>query len=188
MKIIILIISLFYFKVANSDPITYIIDPGHTYPSFTIDHFKLSKTIGFFEDTTGQVVIDWAKKEGNVSIVISTSSINTGHRKRDEHLRNPDFFDVENHPFIKFNSDKLIFNNGSLIKIIGKLEILGTTNNITLNVDNLNCIENHPIKKVKACGASISSLLNRSEYGMTKYIPAISDEVNLNIQVEILKE
>ena len=33
----------------------------------------------------------------------------------------------------------------------------------------------------------MSSLLNRSEYGMTKYIPAISDEVNLNIQVEILK-
>ena len=94
MRILLLIITLFYFKVANSDPITYIIDPGHTYPSFTIDHFKLSKTIGFFEDTTGKVTIDWAKKEGNVSIVINTSSINTGHRKRDEHLRNPDFFDV----------------------------------------------------------------------------------------------
>ena len=52
----------------------------------------------------------------------------------------------------------------------------------------MNCIDNHPIKKVKACGASMSSLLNRSEFGMTKYIPAISDEVNLNIQVEILKE
>jgi polyisoprenoid-binding protein YceI len=188
MKIIILIITLFYFKVANSDPISYIIDPGHTYPSFTIDHFKLSKTIGFFENTSGKVSIDWEKNTGNVSILIDTSSINTGHKKRDEHLRNPDFFDVENYPFIKFNSDKLIFNNGSLIKIIGKLEILGKSNNITLDVDNINCIDNHPIKKVNACGASMSGLLNRSKYGMNKYIPAISDEVILNIQVEVLKQ
>ena len=188
MKIIILIITLFYFKVANSDPISYIIDPGHTYPSFTIDHFKLSKTIGFFENTSGKVSIDWEKNTGNVSILIDTSSINTGHKKRDEHLRNPDFFDVENYPFIKFNSDKLIFNNGSLIKIIGKLEILGKSNNITLDVDNINCIDNHPIKKVNACGASMSGLLNRSKYGMDKYIPAISDEVILNIQVEVLKQ
>ena len=117
-------IFFLFFKVANSDPITYIIDPGHTYPSFTIDHFKLSKTIGFFEKTSEKVTIDWEKNTGIVSILINTSSINTGHKKRDEHLRNPDFFDVENHPFIKFNSDKLIFNEGNLIKIIGKLEIL----------------------------------------------------------------
>ena len=188
MRILLLIITLFYFKVANSDPITYIIDPGHTYPSFTIDHFKLSKTIGFFEKTSGKVTIDWEKNTGIVSILINTSSINTGHKKRDEHLRNPDFFDVENHPFIKFNSDKLIFNEGNLIKIIGKLEILGRTKDVTLDFDNVNCIDNHPIKKVKACGASMSGLLNRSEFGMNKYIPAISDEVNLNIQVEILKK
>ena len=138
MKIIILIISFFYFKVANSDPITYIIDPGHTYPSFTIDHFKLSKTIGFFEKTSGKVTIDWEKNTANVSILINTSSINTGHKKRDEHLRNPDFFDVENHPFIKFNSDKLIFNEGNLIKIFGNLEIVGRTKDVTVVFDNVN--------------------------------------------------
>jgi polyisoprenoid-binding protein YceI len=59
---------------ATAAPITYVIDPTHTYPSFEADHFGgQSIWRGKFNKTTGKVILDVAAKTGEVDVTVDTS-------------------------------------------------------------------------------------------------------------------
>src|ERR1700730_17765985 len=80
-------------------PVTYNVDPNHTYPSFDADHFcGLSKWGGKFEKRSGTIVIDKDKAAGTVDITVDASSIDFGHAKLNEHARSAEMFDVEKFP------------------------------------------------------------------------------------------
>lgn len=44
------------------------------------------------------------------------------------------------------------------------------------------------MNKIQACGTDISATLKRSDFGMTKYVPAVSDEVKISVPVEAFKD
>jgi len=80
---------------AVAAPVTYILDPHHTYPSFEADHMGgLSVWRGKFTDTTGKVVYDKEAKSGTIDITVDMNSIDFGMAKMDEHAKSPDIFDV----------------------------------------------------------------------------------------------
>jgi polyisoprenoid-binding protein YceI len=164
-------------------PVSYTVDPKHTYASFEVDHLGLSTTRGTFDRTSGSISLDPAAGTGHIEIVIDTASIDTGLAKRDEHLRAAAFFNVASYPTMTFVATTLRFDGERLTVAHGHLTMLGKTVPTTLEVTRINCGV-HPIRKKPACGADAIARIRRSDWGMKTYVPTIGDEVTIRIGVE----
>ena len=164
---------------------SYTIDPTHTYPNFTINHLGFSTLHGRFAKTSGTLSMDKAKGTGSVDIVIDAASIDTGFKKRDDHLRSPDFFNVVEFPEMTFKSTKVTFS-GKGATVVGDLTMKGVSKSVTLTVDSINCGV-HPFNKKDVCGFNASTQLKRSDFGIKYALPAVGDDVMLSIEVEAVK-
>ncbi len=171
---------------ARAEPVSYIVDPKHTYASFEINHLGFSTARGRFDRTTGNIVLDAAAGSGQIEIIIDTASIDTGLAKRDEHLRATEFFDVDRYPTMKFVAASLRFDGDRLVSADGQLTMLGKTRPVSLRVTHFGCGQ-HPIHDRPACGADAETTIRRSEWGMTTYVPTIGDEVTIRIGVEAFR-
>ncbi|MES2354856.1 MAG: YceI family protein [Pseudomonadota bacterium] len=164
---------------------TFNADPGHTYPSFEISHFGFSVMRGRFDKTTGTATLDRAAKKGSVDVTIDAASIDTAHAKRDEHLRGPEFFNVQKFPNLKFKSDDFKFDGDKLVAVNGQLTMLGVTKPVTLQVRLFHCGP-HPFAKKEACGVDAATTIKRSDFGMATMLPAIGDEIKIAIEMEAI--
>ncbi len=165
----------------------YTIDPSHTWPVFEVNHLGFSTQRGRFNKTSGKIALDAAAKKGSVDLVIATTSLDMGLDKWDEHLKSEDFFNAGQFPAMHFTSDKLVFDGDKVVAAEGSFTLLGVTKPMTLTVSNFRCAP-HPMNKKPTCGADITTTLKRSEFGMTKYVPAVSDEVRISVPVEAVKD
>ncbi|MGQ0587843.1 MAG: YceI family protein [Gammaproteobacteria bacterium] len=159
------------------------IDGSHTYPNFTVSHRGLSMTHGSFNDTSGTVVVDRGGGGSKVRIVVQTASIDTGHQKRDEHLRSADFLDVAKYPAMTYESTKVTFTGAETAKVEGNLSLHGVTRPLALDVTRFTCTQ-HPVKKTPICGFSARGALKRSDFGMSYGVPNIGDDIELRIEAE----
>jgi polyisoprenoid-binding protein YceI len=165
----------------------YTVDPTHTWPVFEVNHLGFSTQRGRFNKTGGKISLDIAAKKGSVEIVVDTTSLDMGFEKWDKHMKSEDFFNVEKFPTMSFKSDRLIFDGDKLIAAEGEFTLLGVTKPLRLIVSNFHCGLN-PMTKAPTCGAEITATIKRSEFGMTKYIPAVSDEVKISSPVEAMQD
>jgi polyisoprenoid-binding protein YceI len=166
---------------------TYTIDARHTFPSFEVSHLGYSTQRGRFNKTTGKIILDRQAKTGSMEIVIDANSIDTGLEKLEEVMRSDEFFDAAKYPTLTFKSKSVKFNGDAPAVVDGEFTMLGVTKPVTLTINSFKCGV-HPINKKELCGADASAVVKRSEYGMTKYVPGVSDDVKLQIQVEAFKE
>ena len=166
---------------------SYTVDPRHTWPVFEVNHLGFSTQRGRFDKTSGKIVLDRATKTGTVDITIDTASIDMGIEKWNEHMKSDEFFNVQKFPTMTFKSNKLVFDGDKLVAAEGDLTLLGVTKPVKLAVTSFHCGPN-PVAKKDACGADITTTIKRSEFGMTKLVPAVGDEVKINIPVEAFKE
>ena len=164
----------------------YAIDSAHTFPNFTINHLGFSTMHGRFNTTKGKLSIDMAKKTGSVEITIDAASVDTGFKKRDDHLRSADFFNVNEFPEITFKSTKVSFKGDDKASVDGEITIKGVSKPITLSVDHIKCGV-HPMNKKQVCGFNATTTLKRSDFGVKYGIPAIGDEVNITLEAEAVK-
>lgn len=163
---------------------TYTFDPSHTYPYFAINHLGFSTLYGRFNKTSGRLLVDRESKLASLELVIDAASIDTGHQKRDEHLRSPDFFNVGEFPFITFRSLSAKFEGDVATSVDGELTLHGVTKPVTVAIEFMRCAD-HPMDKAKyVCGFGASAQINRSDFGMKYGLPAIGDEVRLIFEVE----
>ncbi len=165
---------------------SYTIDPSHTYPNFKVDHLGFSTMHGRFGKTSGRISMDRTQGSGSVDIVIDTASIDTGHAKRDDHLRSPDFFNAMEFPQITFKSSTVKYV-GDGASVTGDLTIMGVTRSVTLDVPRINC-GTHPFNKKQVCGFNATTRFKRSDFGMSYGLPGIGDEISLDIEVEAFKD
>lgn len=172
---------------AHAAPESYTADPAHTYANFEVNHLGFSTARGMFTSTSGNIVLDRSARTGSIDITIDTTSLYTGHAKRDEHLKGEDFFNVARFPTMRFKSTKPRFHKGDLNGADGELTLLGKTLPITLTVTSFSCGQ-HPIAKKPVCGANAIATIKRSDWGMAAYVPAVGDEVHLEIQIEAFKD
>jgi len=179
--------SLGTFTTGTAYAASYTIDPTHTYPNFTVSHLGYSTMHGQFAKTKGTLEYDKASGEGSVDIVIDAASIYTGFKKRDDHLRSPDFFNVVEFPEITFKSTsaKLGSTGG---KVTGDLTIMGVTKSITLDVSKVKCGK-HPFnpKLTEVCGFDATASLMRSDFGLKYGVPAIGDKITIELEVEAVR-
>lgn len=165
---------------------TYSIDSRHTFPAFYISHMGFSMQSGRFNKTRGSVTLDPEAKTGSTNVVIETASIDMGLDEWDKHMRAPGFFDVEKFPEMTFVSDAFTFENGKPVAADGTLTLLGVSKPVRVNVSNFNCGLNILVRKT-VCGGNLVANFKRSDFGMTKYLPMVGDDVTVSIPIEAMK-
>ena len=181
----ILITATFALPATAAD--TYTVDPAHTFPNFEINHLGFSTMHGRFGATNGKVVLDTAAKSGSIDITIDATSIDTGHAKRDTHLKSEEFFNVGKFPTLSYKATKLKFSGDKLTGADGELTLLGVSKPVSLAVTFFNCGP-HPMNKKQMCGANATATIKRSDFGLSAYVPAVGDEVKISIEVEATKD
>jgi len=173
---------------AFATPVTYDIDPAHTYPSFEADHMGgLSVWRGKLDKSSGKVVLDKDKSTGTVDITIDTSSVDFGQEKLNEHAKSPDLFDVAKYPTATYKGTLAKFKNGVPTEIDGEFTLHGVTKPLTLTINQFLCKPN-PMTKKEVCGADASAIFNRKDFGMAfgeSY--GFKMDVKLAIQVEAIR-
>lgn len=174
---------------AAAAPVTYIVDPGHTYPSFEADHMGgLSVWRGKFNRSEGRIVLDKAAGAGSVDILIDAASIDFGHDVLNEHMQGADYFDTAKYPQAHYVGKLAGFTAGKPTRVDGELTLRGVTRPVTLTIGSFKCMP-HPMLKREACGADATATLQRDQFG----IDAGKDwgfdmAVQLRIQVEAVAE
>lgn len=170
---------------ANAAPVTYEIDPMHTYPSFEADHMGgLSVWRGKFDKTSGKVVLDKAARAGTVD----TASADFGLDKLNEKAKGDELFDVTKYPTATYRGRLAAFKDGAPTEVVGEFTLHGVTRPLTLKIASFKCMA-HPLYKTRElCGADAYATFNRADFGMgagKDY--GFKMEVNLRIQVEALQ-
>ena len=166
---------------------SYTINTKHSYARFSVSHFLLLTTPGYFDKISGKVTLDRVTKNGSVEVNIEASSINTDHAKRDEDLRSPNFFNVVQYPRISYQSSAVKFINDIPASVEGVLTLHGVSKQVTLAINTLKC-ETDPADKKERCSANASAQLKRSDFGMSYSFPLIGDEIKLVLEVEAYQD
>lgn len=170
---------------AIAAPVSYTIDPGHTQTIFSWNHFGFSNPTANFDKIEGTIVYDAADAtKSSVDVTIAIDSVNSHVAKFNEHLKSEDFFDAAKFPTATFKSTKVEKGSAqNAWKVSGDLTIHGVTKPVTLDA-KLNGVGDHPMKKVPAIGFDGSVNIKRSDFGLGKYVPNVSDEVSIRITTE----
>jgi polyisoprenoid-binding protein YceI len=115
-------------------PGRWTIDAAHSNVQFVARHMMISKVRGSFRDFSGTVVIGEDPTRSTLEVDIKAASIDTGDPNRDEHLRGPDFLDVERYPEIRYLSTS-VRPDGDKWAVTGMLTIKAVTREVTLAVE-----------------------------------------------------
>jgi polyisoprenoid-binding protein YceI len=175
-------------STAMAAPVTYNIDPKHTYPSFEADHMGgLSVWRGKFRSSSGTVTLDRAAHSGEVDITIDAASIDFGIESLNTHARSADMFDVAKYPTATYKGHLAKFVGDSPTAVDGELTLHGVTRPLQLTINSFLCKQN-PMSKKEVCGADASTTFSRADFGIN-YNEAVGfrQEVKLSIQVEAVK-
>lgn len=165
----------------------YEVDATHAYINFQYNHLGLSNPTLSFDDFTVDLDLDNADPtKSSFAVTIDPASIVTGSDIWKDHLTSGDWFDVATHPEITFQSTAVEAAGDGAYKVTGDLTVKDMTKPVTLNV-TINAAMNHPMSGKPVIGLDASGSVLRSEFGLGKFAPNVSDEVQLNISVEMLK-
>ena len=169
---------------AQAETTAYNIDPTHTQIHVRYLHAGFSNIAIRFNKVEGEFLFDAAKPvNSSLNIKVPINSLDTGVEKFDTHLWSADFFDVEKFPEATFKSTKVTAVAKGKLKLLGDLTIHGVTKSVSFNV-TINGVAPHPMKKLPSAGFDASTKIKRSDFGIGKYAPMVSDEVTLHITME----
>lgn len=172
---------------ALAAPVTYNLEPNHTYPRFSYNHLGFSTQVSRFNKTTGSVTLDAEARTGSVDVTIDMKSVDTGSAAFDEHIQKPGLFDTASYPFATYKSTAVKFEGDKPVSVEGILTINGISKPVTLTVTAFQH-RIHPMARKDAIGADASAVIKRSEFNAGKHTPYVGDEVTLSIAVEALEQ
>ena len=164
---------------------TYSLDPGHTQVVLSWNHFGYSNPTAQFGKVEGTLDYDQAAPtKASVKVTIPLASINSNVAKLDEHLQGADFFDVAQYPDATFTSTKVEKGaKAGALKVTGDLTLHGVTKPVVLDV-NVNKVADHPMWKAPVAGFDATTTIKRTEFGISKYAPMVSDDIKIRITTE----
>ena len=167
----------------------YKIDPNHTFVHFAVVHTGVSSVRGRFNVARGSASLDAAKQEANVTVEIDARSLDTGVKQLDGILVGESFFDVGKFRTATFSGKAVQFADGVPTAFEGELTVKGVTHPVRLTAERFVCQEvTVLVIKHFVCGGDLTGTLKRSDFGMSKYLSMVSDEVRLTISVEGIRE
>ena len=162
---------------------SYNLEPTHSYVEFHYNHLGFSNPSGKWF-ATGKINYesqDIAKSSANITIQVG--DIVTGVPILNEHLTSAMFFDVKKYPTATFIGNKVTNIKGKQFDLGGELTVHGVTKPVILHVTQ-NALAVNPMNDTTTAGFSATATIKRSDFGIASFIPAVSDEIRLNVEVE----
>lgn len=169
---------------ALAEPVEYAMDPQHTHIGLTWNHLGFSETRARFDLFEGRLILDEEDPtRSRVEVTIPIDSLNTNVARLDEELFGPEFFDLATFANARFTSTEVVMTGEATADVHGDLSIRGITRPVVLAV-RLNRLADHPMSGKRAAGFTAEAVIRRSDFGITKFVPMVSDEVRLFISTE----
>jgi len=171
----------------------WIIDPAHSEISFKVKHLMITNVKGVFRQFEASIyTTDDDFMTAEIDVVIDPASIDTGSTDRDNHLKSPDFFDVDNYPQIRFvaNTYENVDDDGSY-EMWGDLTVKGVTNRIKLDVE-FGGVQKDPWGNEKA-GFTLNGKINRKDWGLNWNATLeaggvlVSEDVRISCDVQLVR-
>jgi len=170
---------------AQAENATYQIDPVHTQVIFFVNHLGFSNSNGKFHVAEGST-LQFDPKNPSAAVVqvkINMDSLDMGNATWKEHLSGDRFFEVQKYPTMEFKSTKVESAGEGKLKVTGDLTLHGVTKSVVLDT-KINNTGPHPMTKAPAAGFSATTHIKRSDFGMKQMLPAVGDDVLIDLEVE----
>jgi polyisoprenoid-binding protein YceI len=181
-------------STAHAQAARYELDPDHTTVAFLVDHIGYAKVLGMFRSARGSYRFDEATATlSEVRIEVETASVFSNQRKRDDHLKGPDFLNSGEFPKMVFTATGAKRTGDKTFDISGQLELLGKSQPLTLQATWNKSAESPlggPLGKPYVMGVSARGSFKRSAYGMNYAVANgwVGDEVPLIIEFEAIRK
>lgn len=148
-----------------AEPVTYEIDPSHTYPAFEADHLGgLSIWRGKIASTTGTVVLDKEAGAGSVNVEMDMTTIDFSHEGMNKSARE-NILNVAEFPTATYTGTLIDFVDGKPTKVDGQLTMHGVTQDVDLDVNKFQCQKHYRYDR-ESCGADASAMIDRADFGI----------------------
>ena len=180
------------FAQASQDPKaveagTYAVEPSHTRVQFAVTHFGFTSYWGDVSGVSGSLVLDPKDSAADqVSVSIPVSSVSTTNAKLDGELKSPMFLDGTTYPTITFVSKSVKKTGPTTALVTGDLTLHGVTKPVTLaakfNASGANMMNQHV-----TVGFDATAHIKRSDFGVTKYVGPVGDQVDVIISAAFEK-
>jgi polyisoprenoid-binding protein YceI len=170
---------------ALAAPETYELDPSHSQVVFSYNHLGFSTTTGMFSGFEGTIEFD-AEDPANSSVSVSMPimSMFTGWEKREAHFMSDEFFGAKEGDMVTFTSTGIEVTGENSAKITGDLSMNGITKSVVLDTVLNQKADAHPMNNRPWMGFDATTTLLRSDFGVGKFAPYVSDEVQVRISIE----
>jgi len=186
-KIILTIVALFSTvgTAAQTPDGDYALDKDHAHIGFSVGHLGFSNVIGRFNQFDGSVKFE-ANGNSSVSFTVEAASVDTNVRRRDDHIRSDDLFDVETFPTINFSSTELTYDeNGDPKTIKGNLDFHGEVKLVTFEVSTVGA---GVFRGENRSGYVAKTIIDRNEFDITGLRGVVSDEITITVNLELIKK
>jgi polyisoprenoid-binding protein YceI len=177
---------------ANPDPSAvkpgaYAIEPTHTRVLFSVSHMGFTTWYGNFTDASGSLVLDPAHPDAShLDVTIPIASVSTTNAKLDDELKSPAWFDAAKYPTASFHSTAVHVTGRDQAEIDGELTLHGVTKPVVLTAA-FNGAGVNPIDQHYTAGFEVRGEIKRSDFGVSKYVPVVGDDVKLIISAAFEK-
>jgi polyisoprenoid-binding protein YceI len=168
---------------------TWQIDPVHSSLEFQVRNMGLVTVKGFFADFEGSLEVD-EDGQARAAGTVQAASVHTRSEKRDEHLRAPDFFDVEQHPEMTLRSTGVTETAGGYA-LAADLTIAGQTHPVVFALE-FDGVGTDPFGNTKA-GFSAATEINRSDWGLNFNMAletggvVVSDKIKIELDIQLVR-
>lgn len=176
---------------ALAAPEKYEIDPEHFSIGFMTGHLGYANVIGMFLEGGGSFTFDAeAATVTDLRVEIEADSVFTNHKRRDKHLRSPDFLNAKEFRKIIFTGERVEKTGETTGLVHGELELTGQKRPVTLEVTLIKAAVYPILHEKHTLGISARTSFLRSEFAMAYGVDngLVGDEVILMLEFEAIKQ
>jgi polyisoprenoid-binding protein YceI len=171
---------------------TWRVDPVHSRVGFAVKHMGVATVRGEFREFEGTLELDEDLASSRAYGTVRAASVDTNQEQRDEHLRSADFFNVEEHPELRFESTLIEPLDEDSIRIVGDLTLNGITREIELEAEVLG--RGPGASDEERVGLEVTGVLSRHDYGMRFHAAlgsgnaVVGDRVRLQLDIAAVRQ
>jgi len=166
----------------------YALDQSHTLVRFTVDHFGISEFFGTFPGATGTLSLDPKNvAAAKLDVSVPVASVSTTNTTLDGELVGAEWFDAAKYPTMRFVSTKVVKTGVNTADVTGNLTLHGVTKAVTLKA-KFKAGAVNPMNKTYTLGFNATGTIKRTQFGVTKYAPLVSDDTQIAITAAFEKQ
>jgi polyisoprenoid-binding protein YceI len=178
---------------AAATPSIWNIDPAHSAAEFKVRHMMISFVKGKFSGLSGVLTLNENDStHSSVEVSIPAASVSTADDKLNAHLKDADFFDVEQFPTFTFKSTSIRSTGGRDYEVTGDMTIRGITKSVTLSVKDVSEPSKDPWGNQRI-GLSAFTHVDRRDFGLVWNAALelggvlVGEEVIITLDVQFIK-